>query len=164
MTSIISSLLYFVSDSSYGAIPTTGDASASKPDAYLLAAVLSAYLTCNSSTDNGYGAVAGVASTWYSQYAGDVNGTLSSVTLPDYAKSSSTGGTYSGEKTETVTVARKWEGLSIMATNNGNWVGAKAAVLPTVNDAIPTIVLGGLASAAVLAAGGYFFVRKKKID
>jgi LPXTG-motif cell wall-anchored protein len=167
VTSIVPSVIYFVSTDSYGSVPSTGDASSSKPDAYLMGAVLSAYLTCNSSTDNGYGAVTGASSltsTWYKNYAGDVNGTLSSVTITDYAKSSSTGGTYSGTKTESVSVARKWEGLSIMAANSGNWVGAKAVVSPATNDSSSTLVLGGIAGVAVLAAGGYFFVRKKKVD
>ena len=165
VTSIVPSVIYFVNTESYSSVPSTGNASASKPDAYLMGAVLSAYLTCNSSTDNGYGAVTGASSltsTWYNNYAGDVNGTLSSVTITDYAKSSSNGGTYSGTKTESVSVARKWEGLSIMATNSGNWVGAKAVVSPATNDSSSTLVLGGIAGVAVLAAGGYFFVRKKK--
>jgi len=167
VTSIVPSVIYFVSTSSYGSVPSTGDASASKPDAYLMAAVLSAYLTCNSSTDNGYGAVTGASSltsTWYSKYAGDVNGTLSTVKLTDYPITASSSGVYSGTKSENVTVARKWEGLSIMAANNGNWIGNKAIVSPSQSDSSSTLVLGGLAAVAVLAAGSYFFVRKKRVD
>ena len=84
MYNILPSKLYEIWDESL--IIRSRNADVHCPDAHVLSLVLSAYLSFESSYENGYSAFPDIQKTWLNYYSGATNGTLENTYLYDYGE------------------------------------------------------------------------------
>jgi LPXTG-motif cell wall-anchored protein len=134
--------------------------------AELAAKMVEGYTTCSDSVINGYGVGNYIRDNIYNKMASDVKTTFETTSISDYSydqyNANAETDKYTGlTKGSTTTAGSKY--ARIMALYTAAHPSGAAAV-STTSDSASTLVLGGIAGVAVLAAGGYFFVRKKKVD
>jgi len=124
--------------------------------------ILEGFTTCSDSTLNGYRAANSFNDNVIAKMSTVELNTFNVFSLNDYSYSDylSNSNSYSSTMTRSVTytAADKWTAMQNMASKAS---GAFNSISKN-SDSSSTLVLGGIAGIAVLAAGGYFFVRKKK--
>lgn len=150
---------YYSGTANYDDFVNISAGTVSSADAYLLKAVVEAFLTCSTAASNGSNAttVANLKSTWFDGKAADgTNGSISELTLSDYANGDTS---YAGSKSKTVTVKDKWEAMLAKAGVSGTNV-----IHPIDNSsfASPVIIIVGVLSISSLAV--FFILRKKKFE
>lgn len=127
--------------------------------------VLSYIVTCDSSSVYGYNAYPQLKGTFFDHTDPTITSS-SDATVRDYSWSDSSvynSSTHTyvslSDRGTTSTVVGK---IARLKTNYESGANHAKVVSISADDPSSTLVLGGIAALAVLAAGGYFFVRKKK--
>jgi hypothetical protein len=149
---------------------SNGIANNPRPSAYLLSAVLSAYLTCSNSSVNGYAAAANLFTYWYTNYDSSLNGTVETVKISDYAYADyvANGSSYSSgmSKSASISVKEKWEGLCA-AANISPTTGASLSALNlsmTNSNSTQWGIVGACAIGFIgLSVGFFLFSRRKHV-
>lgn len=162
--SIVFGTCYYIWEtSSWTFTGTTGAAKDGVVTKEFFSKVLDGVQTCSSSSEYGYELYPNIRDNFYSKMKGGED--LTTVNVNDYSYSDyvNAGKAYTGlTPSTTYTAWQKWE--KIVALYNAAHSSGAATVNSANNDSGSTLALGGLAAVAILAAGSYFFVRKKKAD
>lgn len=156
------SLLCYVNESGWSWWISFG--STNNMSAELFKTILTGYVTCSSSSKNGYGAYTALYNTFYDRdcMTSDIKNQLSTLTMDDYSYDNYTanGGSYTGifKTSNSISVAAKWSGLQTAAAKGGL---SGTAVINSPNSE-PGIV--GLTAISLLGIGTTisFFLMKKK--
>ena len=129
--------------------------------ANIAAAYVDGYCSCVDSDVNGFQAALLLKNNVYDNMSDTEKTTFASTPLVDFSYSEYSGNSnsYSGlTKNTSTTAGEKYTFIQ----NKYAAHTSPAAVVSSSADKASTLVLGGIAGVAVLAAGGYFFVCKKK--
>lgn len=158
---------YYSGTSNYDDFVNISAGSVDASDEAVLSAVLSAYVVCTNTAANGANqtTVHNLYGTWIEHKHGSTD---MDTTFKDYANGAYTGhgNSYSGlSKNTDWKLSEKWEALCKHASVNPS-TGAllRTTVEPIVTESNNTAMITVLASSviALLAVGGYFFLRRKQ--
>jgi LPXTG-motif cell wall-anchored protein len=134
--------------------------------ANIAAKMVEGYTTCSNSAVNGYEVGNYIRDNIYNKMASDVKTEFESTIITDYSYDEYSANAETDKYTGLTKGASTTAGLKyakLMALYNAAHPSG-AAIVTNKDNSSTTIVLGGLAVTAILAAGAYFFVRKKKAD